>query len=308
VAFSDDGGLTWPRFEIAPFYGQRPHVRRLQSGKYLVTYRNVWGTPGSRALVFDPAKDLGFQPNSWILDETRCELSTGQLTLRTLEGKRSAVEFNLYPAQSDDSRVEITATLKVEAADANACAISAGVWISFSPDRVSLSGRPELGFAIDARKWHTYRIVREKGVLTIEVDGVEKLRTAVNDLWVREVRFGNRSVPKGSENYTKNAGVSHWKSVSAKVTNDTRDYSIDWQWTPAQGYPDQFRRDRTVLLDHAYPGDCGYSMWTQLPNGRIVILDYTNGGSLESYSWGGKSEGKAPFVRAYLVTEKELTR
>lgn len=308
VAFSDDSGRTWPRFEVAPFYAQRPHVQRLQSGKYLVTYRNVWGTPGSRAIVFDPSKDMGFQPNSWILDETRCELSSEQLTLRTLEGKKGAVEFNLYPAQSDDSRIEIVATLKVESAEANSCSISAGCWINFQPGRVSLAGRPEVGFEVDARTWHTYRIVREKGVLTIAVDGIEKLRSTVGDLWVREVRFGNRSVPKGSENYTQNAGVSHWKSVAAKVTNDTRDVSIDWSWSPVQGYPDQFRRDRTVVLDYAHPADCGYSSWTQLPDGRIVILDYTNGGSLESYSWGGKSEGAAPFIRAYLVTEADLVR
>jgi hypothetical protein len=54
LLFSDDGGLTWPRSEPAPFYGQRPHLGKLQSGKVLVTYRNVWGTPGTRALVFDP--------------------------------------------------------------------------------------------------------------------------------------------------------------------------------------------------------------------------------------------------------------
>lgn len=308
VAFSDDGGRTWPRFELAPFYAQRPHVRRLQSGKYLVTYRNVWGTPGSRALVFDPAKDLGFQPNSWILDESRCELASDKLTLRTLEGKRGAVEFNLYPAQSDDSRVEITARLKVEAAEANGCAISAGCWVSFTPDRVSLADRPEVGFNINAREWHTYRLVREKGMLTIEADGIEKLRAPVGDLWVREVRFGNRSVPKGDETYTRNAGVSHWQSVSAKVTNDQRDFSIDWRWTPAAGYPDQFRRDRTVVLDYSHPSDCGYSMWTQLPAGRIVILDYTTGGNLENYSRGGKTQGAAPFVRAYLVNEADLVR
>ena len=96
--------------------------------------------------------------------------------------------------------------------------------------------------------------------------------------------------------------------MSAKVKNDARDYSIDWQWSPAQGYPDQFRRDRVVVLDNAYAADCGYSSWTQLPDGRIVILDYTNGGNLESFSWAKPGEGSAPFVRAYLVKEEDLIR
>lgn len=71
-------------------------------------------------------------------------------------------------------------------------------------------------------------------------------------------------------------------------------------------YPDQFHRDHTVLLDHADQGVCGYSMWTQLPDERIVIVACTNDGSLEGYSWGGKSEGTVPFIRAYLVSETDL--
>ncbi len=306
LLFSDDNGRTWPRAQLAPFYGQRPHLRKLQSGNYLVTYRNRWGTPGSRALVFNPTEDIGFQPNSWIIDESRCELTADALTVRTAEGQHHAVEFNLYPAQDDRSRVEIEATLRVESADLHGVAISAGCWVRFEPGRVSLGDRPATGFEIDTSAWHTYRLVRDHGEIVVSVDGRERLRAPIDDIWVREVRFGNRAVPAGYEPYSRNAGVSHWRAVSAKVINDDRDYSIDWSWSPKSGYPDQFRRDRTVVLDIAYPGDCGYSSWTQLPDGRIVILDYTNGGALESYSWGG--EGAAPFIRAYLVTEGELVR
>ena len=63
-----------------------------------------------------------------------------------------------------------------------------------------------------------------------------------------------------------------------------------------------------MVLDYAYPADCGYSSWTQLPDGKIVILDYTNGGSLESFSWDGGTAGAAPFIRAYRVSEKDLVR
>lgn len=309
LLFSEDSGQTWPRAELAPFYGQRPHLRKLQSGNYLVTYRNRWGTPGTRALVFDPNEDLGFQPNSWILDEERVELRSDELVITTAEGQSGAVTFNLYPAQDDRARVEIEATLRVESADINACAISAGVWVRFEPHRVSLVERPEVGFDIDAHKWHTYRLLREDGELTISVDGVERLRTPIADIWAREVRFGNRRVSAGHEPYSRNAGISAWRDVTVKVSNDARDYSIDWSWSPAVGYPDQFRRDRTVVLDYAYYGDSGYSSWTQLPDGRIVILDYTNGGDL--YGYLSTAEGKggtAPFIRAYLVSETDLTR
>ena len=314
LLFSDDNGLTWPRAVPAPFYGQRVHLGKLQSGKFLATFRNVWGTPGTRALVFDPVKDAGFQPTSWILEEARCELGADALTLRTANGQRGAVEFNLYPAQDDQSRVEIEATLKVDETEKNGVAISAGCWVQFAPDRIYLGDRPETGFKFDTTGWHDYRILREKGTIRIFADGKEMLNARIDDIWVRLVRFGNRamngttgSASARTEPYSQNRAVSHWRSVSVKVDN-AQDYSIDWSWSPKLGYPDQFRRDRTVVLDYSYSGDCGYSSWTQLPDGKIVIVDYTTGGDLDSFSWGAVGKGTAPFIRAYHVTEGELVR
>jgi hypothetical protein len=304
LLFSDDYGRTWGRDQPAPFYGQRIHIRRLLSGKLLATFRNRWGTPGTRALVFDPAEKLGFEPTSHILDETRCELTPEHLTVRSGEGKRGAVEFSLYPAQDDRSRVVIEATLKVDDADVNGCAISAGCWVRFSPGRISLADRPEVGFDYNTGDWHTYRIVRENGRITIFADGKQMLTAPIDDLWVREVRFGNRAVPKAGDTYSANRGVTHWRNVAVTVKN-AEDYSIDWRWDPSRGFPDQFRRDRIVVLDYAYPADCGYSSWTQLPDGKIVIVDYTNA-DLSDFSWSGT--GKAPFIRAYHVTEADLVR
>ena len=313
LLFSTDNGLTWDRAVPAPFYGQRVHLGKLQSGKFLATYRNRWGTPGTRALVFDPSEDAGFQPNSWILEEERCELGPDALTLRTANGQRGAVEFNLYPAQDDESRVEVNATLRVEETEPNGVAISAGCWIHFSPDRIYLGDRPKTGFAFDTTGWHDYRILREKGVIKIYADGRERLNAPIDDIWVREVRFGNRAksgaIGSGGprEPYSRNQSVSHWRSVSVRVDN-AQDYSIDWSWNPGKGYPDQFRRDRTVVLDYSNPADCGYSSWTQLPDGKIVIVDYTTGGDLDSFSWGAQGKGTAPFIRAYHVTERDLVR
>lgn len=314
LLFSEDNGRTWPKAVPAPFYGQRVHLNKLQSGKFLATYRNVWGTPGTRALVFDPVKDAGFQPNSWILEEDRCELTAEMMTLRTANGQRGAVTFNLYPAQDDQSRVEIKATLKVGETEKHGVTIGAGCWVHFAADRVYLGDRPEAGFALDTTTWHDYRILREKGTIRIFVDGKEMLHAPVGDIWAREVRFGNRAVmglvgsaAGGRQPYSQNRSLSHWRAVSVKVDN-AQDYSIDWSWSPDRGYPDQFRRDRTVVLDYSYPADCGYSSWTQLPNGKIVIVDYTTGGDLDSYSWGAVGKGTSPFIRAYHVTEDELVR
>src|SRR5688572_14748254 len=222
LLFSDDNGRTWPRAEPAPFYGQRVHLGKLKSGKLLATYRNVWGTPGTRALVFEPTERLGFRPTSHILDESRCELTSDALTLRTEPGKRGAVEYNFYPAQDERARVEVEATLKVDETELNGVAISAGCWVRFAANRISLADRPTAGFAFDTRGWHTYRIVRENGEIVIWADGVEKLRESVGDIWVRLVRAGNRAVARAGDSYSANRSVSHWRALAVKVTNDAR--------------------------------------------------------------------------------------
>jgi len=303
---SEDGGRTWPSAVLAPFYGQRTHLGKLQSGKLLVTYRHVWGNPGTRALIFGADEKIPFQPSSWIGDENACSLTPEALALRTGEGRSQAIDFCLYPAQDDRARVEVDAKLRVEAADLNGCAISAGCWVRFLPGRVCLADRPAAGFAIDASRWHDYRVVREKGTVSVYADGEMKLQEPIDGIWVREVHFGNRAITAANDDYAHNRAVSFWRAVAVKVSNPN-DYSIDWSWDPARGYPDQFRRDREVQLDSAYAADCGYSSWAQLPNGRIVIVDYTSG-NLDSFTWGPVGAGAAPIVRAYLVGEADLQR
>lgn len=301
LLFSEDNGRSWTRAVPAPFYGQRVHLGKLQSGHLLATYRNVWGTPGTRALIFNPEKDAGFQPTAFILDESVCELSSEALTLRTDQGQQRAAEFSFYPAEDHRARVEISATFRIESTDVNGVAISVGCWIQFLPDRVQLAAQPHIGFALDTRGWHTYQLIRENGTLRIRVNGEEKLNTPVGERWVREVRVGNRQVSGEGERYSRNQSISHWRKLAVKVENKN-DYAIDWTWTPAQGYPDQFRRDRVVQLDNASAADCGYSSWTQLPDGTIAIVDYTTA-DLRSFHQGKSS----PMIRSYLVTEKDLT-
>jgi hypothetical protein len=43
-------------------------------------------------------------------------------------------------------------------------------------------------------------------------------------------------------------------------------------------YPDQFRRDHLILLERNGSfavGNSGYSGWTQMSSGEIVVADYT---------------------------------
>ncbi len=313
--FSDDNGKTWGRPQLAPLYAHRPIIRKLQSGKLLVTYRNSWGTPGSYALVFEANETLPYQPTSFIWDEARTTIKDGAMTIRTDEGRDNGVIFALYPAQAPDSRVELEAELRIEKTEANGVHISAGCDVKFEPNRISLTDKPDVGFNLDTTQWHKYRIVRESGTITISVDGTEKLKAPTSGLETRLVRFGNRQtgpwfgaleVPEGLDKIIgkrpahkfENASLSHWRSVAVKVDN-RKDHSIDWRWNARDGFPDQFRRDRIVRLDRNgsfSAGNSGYSGWTQRKDGSIVIADYTV----------GFPAARIPFARAYVTTEAFL--
>lgn len=314
--FSDDNGKTWGRAQLAPIYGQRPIIRKLQSGKLFVTYRNLWGTPGTYAFAFDQNEKLPYQPTSFIWDESRTTIKDGAMTINTEEGRERGVIFALYPAQAPDSRVEIEAELRVEKADANGVHISAGCDVKFETNRISLTDRPADGFDVDTTKWRRYRIVRDAGMIAIFVDGELKLKKPTTGIETRLVRFGNRQVgpwfgaleqPEGLEKIVgkrpapkfDNTSLSHWRAVSVKVEN-RKDHSIDWKWTARDGFPDQFRRDRIVRVDRNgsfSPGNSGYSGWTQLKDGSVVIADYTS----------GFPAARIPFARAYVATEQFLT-
>lgn len=333
--YSEDHGRTWSKPVLAPFYGQRPIPGLLASGKVLVTFRNTQGTTGSYAFVFDPKEQFAYQPNSFIWDESRCTMRDGAMELRTADGTRAAAQFTLYPVEDEDSTVEMEFELAVKEADKEGCLVSAGAWLRFEPNRVSLADRDAEGFEIDAANFRKYRLVNRGKKLSVYADGKLRLEAPVDGIFTRLVRFGNRPgarpaqlmdssaaakseasaylagrtgnetdkyqrTPLRGVQYRRNASHSLWRSVSAKVTN-RRDHSIDWKWTAGGGkFPDQFRRDRLVRLDYNgtfSTGDSGYSGWTQTPDGRIVVVDYTTG-----------EEGSLPpFVRAYLLNERDLT-
>lgn len=312
LVYSSDFGRTWGKPVLAPIFGQRTAVHKLQSGKLLVTFRNAWGTPATCAMVFDAEEKFTFQPSSLIWDDERCVLKDGALEIRSGVGQEAAVEFGLYPVEDDESVVEFEAELAVKQADRNACQICAGAWVRFLPDRVELADRPEQGFALDATAWHKYRIVSRQQRVEIWVDGQRKLDAPTEKIFQRLVHFGNRAgVSRANEGdgrtsrqplrgtqYEKNAGHSLWRSLKVKVAN-RRDYSLDWKWSAAQGYPDQFRRDRVIRLEPNgtfSAGNSGYSNWTQMADGTVVVVDYT----------AGETGKRHPLLRAYRLGSELL--
>ena len=308
---SFDAGRTWGQPRLAPFYGQRTAVHRLRSGKLLVTYRNRWGTFASYAFAWDPSEELGFEPASFIWDESRCKLARGELVLSTDRGDENKVFFSLYPALTGEARVEMEAEVRLAGAKSEGCDLFAGCHLRLSAqgirlvdgeddDEVPTGAGPapadtgRIGWRsklsrLDTSKWHRYRVVRAGGEIVVFVDGRPLLRERADTYENRLVRFGS-NLPS----------ESHWRSVRATVENK-HGHSIDWSWRAEEGgYPDQFRRDRMVLLDAAV--DSGYSNWDQIEDGTIVVADYTNGAFYDAAS----RLGPQPHIRAYRISEEEL--
>ena len=315
---SRDYGRTWEKPVLAPIYAQRPIVAKLASGKLLATFRNASGTRGSYAFVWNPDEKTGFEPNSYIWDESRCTFDGGVLRLRSDEGQGNNVTFSLYPVFDHRSRVELEAELRlVSSAGKGGALLTAGLAVYLDRDGVRLAPRRTAedtvdatgsrlteaapapkddgltSFALDTSRWHRYRLVREGRTLSIFVDGELKLKTDTAGRYGRVVNFASAG-----------ESTTEWRAVRARIENPQDIHAVvDWTWDPKNGFPDQFRRDRVVRLD--YSPDSGYSGWAQRPDGGIVILDYTNE---HPHKNAGSHLGPNTFLRAYLVNEANLIR
>ena len=301
LVHSYDSGRTWSEPTLTPVYGQRTMLHRLQSGKLLVTYRNRWGTPCSRAFLFHPEEELGFEPASFIWEERRCTREGEEMVTATGDGRTAEVEFSLYPALTGHAEVDLELELR-RAPGPGSVVLSAGFGVSIGDGRLefarhaierfetgdlgNVQRRPGATF-LDTAQWHTYRLERRPGGCRVLVDGRQVLASDDPLLRQRVVRFG-----AAGELETR------WRAGRGRVYNPG-DYSIDWNWHAGDGFPDQFQRDRTVVLD--YTSDSGYSDWTQLADGTIVIADYSSD-HFEDINAGGPQ----PILKAYRVREEDL--
>jgi hypothetical protein len=326
---SHDGGRTWGEPGLMPAYMQRAHINRLQSGRLFITYRNRWGSLASYGFAFDPDEEMGFQPSSQIHDEGRCRLEEGIMILDTDRVRRAglatetgappigdnerdnAVLFSLYPVIDHRSSVELELELRIRPGSGDgSILVHAGCRIDLTENEIRVADRrgSELsvdatgqrietpvvveggrdGARLDATRWHRYRFVRRDRVIEVFVDGEPVLRTDTGGREERLVRFGSRG-----------RLISEWRNGSARIRNPQAT-NIDWDWQAEDGFIDQFRRDRMIRLDHT--SDSGYSEWTQMDEGTVVIADYTND-LFDNASWQG---ARQPVIKAYRVRESDL--
>jgi len=274
VSFSSDGGATWSKPVEAPFSGDRPFAEQLDDGRVLVTYRNQAGRAGTFAWVGDIETEQGYKVS--VIDTGSAQgiaiLKESELVLNGAQGN---TRYGLLPPESEWSSVTLQATLRAQGEPNRACGqiqiARIGLQLTIYPDGLNLeSGNPEHTHRTDMTKWRDLTIAYADGKLEIALDG----DVAIRNLVYRETLWARTFIGIHEEAQ----GILSLKSISYTVRNSTEP-DHEWKWQTSDGtYPNQYEIDRWVEIErNTNPRpDNGYSTWLCMPDGRFLVLDYTN--------------------------------
>lgn len=288
VAFSQDNGRTWSAPQMCPFALHRPYVRQLEDGRCMVTGRHVNGGLGCYAWIGDLKKEAGTYAIGGPRRKYSATLNENGLTI--YHKPEHECRYSLLPPQDRFSTVNFEAEVQVEGPPGEPIAFmscgSIGDILSIGSNFISLGRleRTDLHKKIDFSQPRKVAYRHKGGLLRIQVDG--------EDMIYRNVFRGETHISDHTSSRPdmrtmfgqwSNTGSSTWTSVSFSSQNRTLD-DWSWNWSASSGeYPDQYQRDRFVQIHANHPDqeprpDHGYSSWLTLPDGRIILVDYTNYG------------------------------
>ncbi len=297
VMSSFDEGTSWTPPEASPTIGHRPCAGLLQSGRVLVTYRHVGPNGGNRAWLGDADEDRFFAPVAFDLG-TGAKLTSDGLVIENASGDDNAVMYSLRPMtdpRSASARLDMD--LAVLRNEGQHCGVHLGCLWRIFPDRIEpqISGAEPV--PISASEPHQVSIRYDKGVVSLAVDGEDRLSVDLAQKGVRldrarrPIYLGN--LPKtfpwcGPFRYEKNGGKSVWKSIRLRI-DEPRFRRYEWSWQPADGLPNQYEVDHVLELQNdrnSSPGDFGYSGWTQFADGEIFCVAHYRGEASSSHVTG----------------------
>jgi hypothetical protein len=100
-------------------------------------------------------------------------------------------------------------------------------------------------------------------------------------------------------------GYSIWRRVEIVLDDpDTGRRVISWR-AERDGFPDQYQLDHLIEIEASAAGqDQGYSGWTQLDDGRIFVVHYTDDGS--SVSLPNPNNLGVPWIRGTFLSPGDL--
>jgi len=296
-AYSNDAGRTWEVHELPFSVTGRVCAGLLADGRAMVTFRSGIGRAALWAWVGDPLDPTGFQPaGTHFNDRTTVGLKDGALHIDN-DGKLGQfTQYFVRPGDTPESRVDITAEVKVVSNQGRAATLSVpyvGKWRLY-PDRVELAHDRSVSVKVKPGEFHVYRVVREGGRAKLYVDGKLEVETDKVDgrTW-REGLFKISAYPAAFGNdadwgdahtnvyphdiMPEVTGYSIWRRVEERLDDPhTGERTVSWS-AARDGFPDQYQLDHIIQVEaSAAGGDQGYSGWIQLTDGRIFIVNYTD--------------------------------
>jgi hypothetical protein len=300
VAFSTDVGKTWSKPQRLPFAIHRPYAKQLPDGRVLVTGRHVNGPIGTYAWIGDLRGEAGTCQIGGPRGEYDAELTSEALVIRSTPG--SGCRYSLLPPESSLSEVRMEAVVKVDGSCDEPLAFMAishlGVALAISPTGIGVRRGVDFQKPVDMTRYRRVTIHHRGGLLQVRVDGEPVIQACIFREDSPAGGWYGQGPLFGLTQFGElgNTGQSCWKSVEYEVHNrNIEDWA--WEWNAADGrWPDQYQRDRLIQI-HAneltedHQPDHGYSSWLMLPDGRIILVDYTN---------RGDPVGKSHLVGVYL--------
>ena len=308
LVFSEDSGETWSDPQMAPFALHRPYAKELEDGRVMVTGRHVNGGLGTYAWVGDLQAEAGTYAIGGPRRKYCAQVADGVLIIENRP--EHECRYTMLPPQNCSSEVCFEAQLRVEGPPGSAVAFlsvasirtkaTGPVVVVVAPDAISLLGRdgPDTTYRCDMTSFRRLTLRHVKGLFTISIDGKEVIYGCVyrGEVDLRDARGGDPAKRNQFGQYG-DRGKSYWRSVSFSSKNPTLD-DYDWTWEGRDGsFPDAYQRRRMIQIHANHPDtmpDHGYSSWLTLPDGRIILVDYTN---------YGDPYGKSHLVGVHLEPE-----
>ncbi len=307
MSFSDNDGKTWSPVEELPLQVVgRTCAALLKDGRVMLTTRVQLGRPSLWAWVEDPTKHVGFKISGVHFNDAYSKgLKDDVLYIDNDGVSGQFTQYFLRPLKGPESSIDLTFEVKAIENQGRAATfgIPFGGRLRIFPDYVELNGDTSLSVNIEPEQFHTYRVVSRGGRMKLYLDGILKVNTTKLDNrhaqipWTPVIAspivfsFGNEPYPEvyhpslpGSSTVVYEpqitpevTGLSLWKRVEVKVTDDDGKVHQTHWIAKKDGFPDQYQLDHILVIDASVFGtDQGYSGWTELPDGRIYCVNYTD--------------------------------
>ncbi len=293
-AFSSDNGKTWETQEVPFPVTGRICADLLSDGRVMVTYRSGIGRAALRAWIGDPLDPTEFQPTGGHFnDRQTVGLKDGALHIDNDGVCGQFTRYDMRPADSTNSTIDVTAEVKVVRNDRHAATLSVPYVGKFRlfPDHVEMAHDPSIRFEVTPGQFHVYRVVRKPGQIQVYIDGEVALEMASGAPGGYGLGFGNEQRGAWTTDAEVNGsqpdvyqrhinadvtGYSIWRRVEETLDDPTTGRR-EISWVAARdGFPDQHQLDHIIEIDATVSGhEQGYSGWIELDDGRIFVVHYT---------------------------------